>query len=236
LGQIGTFVGYDPPRSNRVAQAIYVAAHPRQIDAHTLVVGMVAMALAVLLPRTRLRQFGTLVALVIPSFLAALPNWESVQIVSDVGTIPRGLPLPDAPSLSALSPNILTGALAIAAISMVQGAGVAQSFPNPGGRRPDISRDFVAQGIGNVACGFLQGQPVGGSVSNTALNVSARARSRWASILSGVWMALILVLFSGLVGRVAMPALAGLLILAGAGALNVRGGRTVWHTGWAPRR
>jgi SulP family sulfate permease len=48
-------------------------------------------------------------------------------------------------------------------------------------------------------------------------------------------MAVILLLFAGLVGHVAMPALAALLILAGIGALNFREGLTVWRTGWAPR-
>ena len=57
--------------------------------------------------------------------------------------------------------------------------------------------------------------PVGGSVGQTALNVTAGARTRWAAILSGVWMLVILVAFSGVVGKVAMPTLAAILIFAG---------------------
>ncbi|MGD9892009.1 MAG: SulP family inorganic anion transporter, partial [Dehalococcoidia bacterium] len=235
FGQIGDFVGYDPPRSNKVAQTIYVAVHPSQIEPRALAVGVLTIVLAVLLPRTRLREFGTLVALIVPSLVATLPAFESVEIVSDVGDIPSGLPLPDFPSFSVLSLDLFTGALAIAVISLIQGAGVAQNFPNPAGHRASISGDFTAQGIANVAAGVFQGQPVGGSVGDTALNVSAKARSRWAAIFSGLWMAVILLLFAGLVGRVAMPALAALLILAGFSALNVREGLTVWRTGWAPR-
>jgi SulP family sulfate permease len=198
-------------------------------------VGGLALLLAVLLPRTRLREFGTLVALVVPSLLVALPNWGGGQIGSDIGTIPHGLPLPAWPAFSALSVNLITEAVAVGAISLVQGVGVAQNFPNPPGQQASISRDFAAQGVANVACGLFQGQPVGGFVGDTALTLSANAQSRWASILSGVWLALILLLFAGLVGRVAMPALAVLLILAGIGALDVHGGLTVWRTGWAPR-
>jgi SulP family sulfate permease len=58
---------------------------------------------------------------------------------------------------------------------------------------------------------------VGGSVGQTALNVAAGARGRWASIFSGVWMLAILVIVSGIVGRAVMPTLAAVLIYAGRG-------------------
>jgi SulP family sulfate permease len=42
-------------------------------------------------------------------------------------------------------------------------------------------------------------------VGQTALNVSAGAVDRWASIFPGIWMLVILVGFSGVVGVVATP-------------------------------
>ena len=48
----------------------------------------------------------------------------------------RGLPLPRFPELGLLSFEIIVGALAVAAIVLVQGAGVAQSAPNTGGGVP----------------------------------------------------------------------------------------------------
>jgi SulP family sulfate permease len=130
------------------------------------------------------------------------------------------VPLPHAPELSLLSVDLVVGALAIAVIVLVQGAGVSESAPNPDGSlaRPDA--DFVAQGVGNIAAGFFRGQPVGGSVGQTALNRSAGARTRWASIFSGIWLLAILVAFSGIVGEVAMPTLAAVLIYAAVGAIR----------------
>ena len=58
-------------------------------------------------------------------------------------------------------------------IVLVQGTGVAEAAPNPDGSQSDPNRDFIAQGIGNVASGLFRGQPVGGSVSQTALNLAA---------------------------------------------------------------
>jgi sulfate permease, SulP family len=89
---------------------------------------------------------------------------------------------------------------------------VAEAAPNPGGSRSDPNRDFIALGVGNIASGLFRGQPVGGSVGQTALNVAAGGRTRWASIFSGIWMLLILVLFSGVVGEIPIPTLAAVLI------------------------
>jgi SulP family sulfate permease len=91
---------------------------------------------------------------------------------------------------------------------------VSESAPNPDGSLADPNRDFVAQGVGNVASGLFRGQPVGGSVGSTALNRAAGARTRWASILSGIWILVILVALSGVVGKVAMPTLAAIIIYA----------------------
>jgi SulP family sulfate permease len=62
---------------------------------------------------------------------------------------------------------------------------VAEAAPNPDGSPSDANRDFIAQGIGNVASGLFRGQPVGGSVGQTALNAAAGGHSRWASISPG---------------------------------------------------
>ena len=79
--------------------------------------------------------------------------------------------------------------------------------------------------------GFFRGLPVGGSVGQTALNVSAGACTRWAAIWSGVWMLVILAALSGLVAKVAVPTLAAVLIFAAAGALRIGEIRTIMRTG-----
>ena len=158
-----------------------------------------------------------------------------MEIVQDVGDIPQGVPMPVLPSLSSLNLNVITGALAVAVVILVQGAGVSQSVPNPDGSRRSTSRDFIAQGAANVASGLFRGLPVGGSLSATALNVIYGAQSRWAAILAGIWMALIVMAFPGLVSYIAMPALGALLILAGFTSLKPRDIRSVWNTGWPSR-
>ena len=64
-------------------------------------------------------------------------------------------------------------ALSVAIIGLVQGAGVSQGTPNPDGRYPDVSRDFLGQGAANMATSLVGGIPAGGSVSGTALIMGA---------------------------------------------------------------
>ena len=84
---------------------------------------------------TRLAAYSSLVALIIPSGIVAVVGSTTVELVSDVGAIPQGLPAPYLPHLSDLSVSLVTGALSVAALVLIQGAGVAESAPNPDGTR-----------------------------------------------------------------------------------------------------
>ncbi len=187
-----------------------------------------------LVDRTRLRNFSMLFGMVIGSAALLILGWTSVQQVSDIATIPGSLPMPKLPDFS-LIPALWLDAIALAIIALVQGAGVSKGYPNPGGAYPDSSRDFIGQGAANLGASLFQGMPIGGSVSGTALNVSSGAKSRWANIFSGLIVVAAILLFSRAVSLVAMPAMAGLLIVAGFQSIKVDRFADVWSTGWSPR-
>jgi len=214
-----------------LAKAIDVLIHPSGIDLASLLAGLSALAILVLLARTRLSVMSSLIALVIPTIVVIVAGATQVARVGDQGAIPGGIPLPQVPNVGLLSFSMVTGALAIAAIIIVQGAGVAEAAPNPGNARPNPNQDIIAQGAGNLAAGFFRGIAVGGSVGQTALNVSVGGRTRWAAIWSGVWMLIILAAFSGLVAKLAVPPLGAILIFAAIGSLRPGEVATILRTG-----
>lgn len=236
LSQLPTISGYEPTAgNNKVTQTINLLSNFDRLNRWSLVVAVTTLVLAITLPRTRLGNFGRLVAIIIPSALVALLGMDSVAIVRDIGKIPSGIPMPHLPTFSAISFEVVTGAIAVAVITLVQGAGVSQSVPNPDGSPRSMSRDFIAQGAANVASGFFRGLPVGGSLSTTALTVISGARTHWAAIFAGLWMALLVVVFPGLVAYVTMPALGVLLIIASVSTIKPSEARAIWHTGWPSR-
>src|SRR5215813_3941974 len=164
----------------------------------------------------------------LPSLLTGA---DTVARVGDQGDIPRGIPLPHLPDIRLFSFSLVTGALAMAIIILVQGAGVAEAVPNPGNAPPNPNQDIIAQGAGNLAAGFFRGIGVGGSVGSTALNVTVGGKTRWATIWAGVWMLIILALFSGLVAKIAVPTLAAILIFAAIGSLRLGEVTTIMRTG-----
>ncbi len=230
-GQVPDLTGTTAQGSFPLARAIYVLAHPSMISIASVLTGVAAIALIATLSRVRkLAAVSALIALVIPTLVVALAGIDGVKRVEDLGAVPKGLPLPALPNFGSISLSLVGGAFAVAAIVLVQGAGVSESAPNPDGSLSNANGDFFAQGLGNVASGLFKGQPVGGSVGQTALNVAAGARTRWASVFSGIWMLLILVAFSGLVGKTALPTLAGLLMFAAVGSVNVGEIATIFRT------
>lgn len=235
LGQLPDLVGATASGSVAITKALDLLRNLDRVEPAALATGLAAIGILIGLGRTRLAPVGALVGLVVPSIVVVALGAESVVQVADGGAIPVGLPVPALPELQHLTTNLVLGAFAVAALVLVQGAGVSESAPNDDGLPGDANRDFTAQGVGNVAAAIFQGQPVGGSVGQTALNRSAGARGRWASIFSGVWMVVILLLLSGLVGKVAMPTLAAVLILASVASFRPADVMAVMRTGSTSR-
>ena len=230
LGQLANLTGYKAAGANRVIRAVNSVIHPGQLHLLSLAVGIVTIALILLLERTRLGPLGLVAAIIVTSAGVAVLGWGTVATVGGLGAIPRSLPLPVAPMLR-LVPVLVTPALSLAFVGLVQGAAISANFPNPDGRYPDASRDFIGQGAANVIAGIFRGMPVGGSMSATSLNKSAGARSRLSLMLAGVVMALVILAFADLVGHIAMPALAGMLMLIGYRTIKPADLQSAWRTG-----
>jgi SulP family sulfate permease len=234
FGQLPDLLGAETDGGVAIQKAWYVVTHPSGIDLPTSLCGIAALAFMVLLARTRVDTFSSLVALLVPTVTVWLTGVAGVALVKDNGSLPHGIPAPGVPDPSTFSLSLVIGAASVAAIVLVQGAGVAEALPNPDGSRSETRRDFTAQGVGNLASGLFGGQVVGGSVGQSALNVTAGARSRWAAIFSGIWMLAILLIFSELVGEVAMATLAAVLIYAGWSTIKPREIWAVAHAGAIP--
>ena len=234
LGQLGDFTGFESNESGKLAQTIDLLLHPTEIDPQTTAMGLLTLLVIILFARTRARNFSLVLALLITSALVLILGWDSVETVGDLGEISGGLPDLSLPSLS-LVLDLIPTAIAVGFIGLIQAAGVSQGIPNPDGKYPNPSRDFSGQGIANIATGFLSGLPVGGSLGGTSVVMGAGARSRWANIFTGVFFAILILLFGSLVDLAAMPAVAAILIFVGYEIIDPEEIAQVRDTNWAAR-
>ncbi|HEX5808629.1 MAG TPA: SulP family inorganic anion transporter, partial [Anaerolineales bacterium] len=132
LSQLPTAAGYTAEGSNKLTQAIDLLLNLGEINFVSLALAILTLILAIVLGRTSLGHFASIVAIAIPSLLLLIFQWDGVKIVRDISEIPRGFPTPILPEFSEML-NVATGAASIALIMIVQGAGVSQSVPNPDG-------------------------------------------------------------------------------------------------------
>jgi len=231
LGQLSDFTGYQGQGNNRIIRALDTLAHFASFHWPTVAIAVLTVVLILALERTRLGALGLFVAVVISSALVAFVGpLSTVPTLADLAEIPSGLPLPVLPSLAAVI-NMIVPAFSLAFVGLVQGAAIGQSVPNPDGTYPDASGDFRGQGIANIVSGLLRGMPVGGSMSGTSLILAAGGQGRYANLIAGAVMALVVLLFGPVAGLVAMPSLAALLMLIGFRTLKPDQIRMVWRTG-----
>jgi sulfate permease, SulP family len=237
LGQVSNLTGIpDEHHSLVFYRVVALIENVDQLHLPTLATGLLTIAVILLFRRTSIRALGIFIAVMFASaVVAALGSWASdVTLVRNIAHVPSGLPgivLPEPEIVSSLA----VPALAIALLGLVQTAALSQNLKEPDGRLPNASREFIGQGLGNMATGLFQGLPSGGSLSRTAVNVLAGARTRLANVWAGLIVALIIILFSGWVERIALAALAGQLILAATSLIDVAEIRFLWNASWGGR-
>jgi SulP family sulfate permease len=170
----------------------------------TLLVGLVALAVILTLRFTAPAVPGALV-LVVGGLVASAVFDLGTHGVALVGHVPRGLPAPELPSFDLVRDNVSTIGIASVALLLIgfsQTAGDARAFATRHRYRIDVNQESVAQGMANVGAGVFQGMPVSTSLSASSLNESSGARTPVASLFTGLFVLLTLIvlapLFSGL--------------------------------------
>ncbi len=235
LGQLHHLTGYHGEATGtNLERFLDWASHLNASDPQTSVIGVAAVIIIWKLHHTRWKSVATLVAILITTAFVSVAGWDGVATVRDTGTIPHGLPGMVVPDLS-YAPELVFSALALAVLGSVQAAALSQNITETDGSVPDPTRDMVGQGVASIATGFFQGMPVAGSLSRTAVNVSAGARTRWANVFAGILVGGILLLLGPLIEEITLAALAGHLVVAAVSLLNPRIIKLVWRVNWSGR-
>ena len=185
------------------------------LDLASLGIGVATMAAIVLLRRLFPRFPGLIVAVAAASAAVALGGLEVDTIVARFGALPDQLPMPRLPEgltydrIVELLPSAFVIAF-LAGVESLLSAMVADRMIE-GRHRPNA--EVLAQGYANVASAFFGGLPATGAIARTATNVRAGGRTPVAGMVHAATILAVMMLAAPLAGYLALPALAGLLIL-----------------------
>jgi SulP family sulfate permease len=185
----------------------------------------VVVAVMLVVPRLHRSLPASLLAVVVATFVVDLADAP----VALIGSIPDSLPTPSLPDISMSQISQLFGpAVAIAALGALESllsAKVADGMAGVG--RHDPNRELVGQGLANLASPLFGGMPATGAIARTAVNVRAGARTRLSAITHAVVLVLVVLVGSGLVARIPLAALAGVLMVTATRMVEVHNVRAI---------
>jgi SulP family sulfate permease len=157
---------------------------------------------------------GSLLVIAAVSAAAALLPLPLDTIYSRFGEFPAGLPAPAIPHLSvARVSELLPSAFVIAFLAAVESLLSAIVADRMIGAKHRPNAELLAQGAANIVSPLFGGLPATGAIARTATNVRAGGRTPIAGIVHAITILIVTLLVASLASYLAMPALAGLLIL-----------------------
>lgn len=236
LGQEHHLTGYSPQGADQWQKTINWLQNIDKWDWTTVAVSVSVIIFMVILKRVKpLEKFAAIIVLVVATIVVNVLHIETA-LVGSIATIPNSLPQFMLPNFS-LIPQLITGSVAVAMVALAQGAGISTAVPNPDGNKASQSRDFVGEGLGNLAGSFFQSMGTGGSLSRTGVSVGAGANSRLGGVFAGLWLGLIVLLFGSQAEKVPLAVIGGMLTVIGVELIMARvpSAKLVIRTGaWGP--
>lgn len=183
-------------------------------DALTAAVGLSALAALLLLKRLLPTVPASLVVVV----LAVAATWAfglDRHGLDIVGPLPGGLGPVGPPDLDLSRYGALAaGAAGIALVGFAEGLGAARTYAAKAGDRIDPDRELLGLGGANLASGLCSGMVVNGSLSKTAVNGAAGARSQVSGLTAALLTVLTLLFLTGLFEKLPEAVLAAVVVSA----------------------
>ena len=96
--------------------------------------------------------------------------------------------------------------------------------------RHSPNRELFGQGLANLVSPLFGGMPATGAIARTAVNVKAGARSRVAAIVHALVLLGVVFAASGLVSKIPLAALAGVLMVTAVRMVDIHNIRTILRT------
>jgi len=228
IKQIPKLLGIEAHGESAVDLVRAIIPQLRETDFLTLAVGLAGIAGMVVLERRLPRVPAALVVLLV-SIAASVVFGLEARGVHVVGDLPAGLRGPTLPGVGLEAvPLLLAGAIGIALVAFAEAIGPANEFARAHGGKIDPNRELIAIGASNTGAGLFTGFPIGSSLSKSAANDLAGAKTPASLITAAAATAVVALFLTPLFEPLPEATLGAIVIVAVTGMMKVGKMRRLW--------
>lgn len=221
IGQVPKLIGIPDSTGNFFPRLAHVVTHLGAAHGWTVVVGLGALAVLLVLRRFVPLAPAALIVVVAGVLVVTLAGLDH-HGVAVLGRVDGAVPVPAVPRVPFDAVvTLVPGAMAIAVVGYAETATVGEAMADKHGYDVRPNRELTAVGAGNILAGFLQGFIVGGGASQTAANDRAGARTPLVSLIVAGLTVLTSVALLPLFRDLPEAVLGAIVISAVLGFLNV---------------
>jgi sulfate permease, SulP family len=214
MGQLPTLFGVEKGSGDFFEKAWDLLTKLGDTSGITLLVGAGSLAVVLVLKRVAPVVPASLVAVALGVALVKIFHLDQ-HGVAIVGHIDSGLSHVGLPNVSADRYLELAGsAIGVMLVGFAEGLGAAKTYAARDHYDVDPNHELVGLGAANLAAGVCSGMVVNGSLSKTAVNGSAGAKSQLSGLVVAVLTVVTLLFLTGLFEDLPEATLAAVVIAA----------------------
>jgi SulP family sulfate permease len=173
---------------------------------------------------------GPLIVLIISIAMVSIFHLDHFGL-SIVGEIPRGLPLPQIPTIDIPTfRKLLPTASALALLSFTESMAISRTIQSKHKEYKIVpNKELMALGLANFFGSIFRSFPVSGGFARSTLNEQAGAKTNLSSIFSALVIILTLLFLTPLFYYLPKVILASIIIVAVIRLINIREAKNLWH-------
>lgn len=219
--QVPKLLGIEGGHGNFWERLYEIIIHLPETSLPTLITGVLCLALLIVLEHYFHKIPAALVALVFGILISVLFGLEA-RGVEVVGAIPAGLAPPKWPAVGLQNWWLLfPGALGLALVNFAEAIGPSRSFAATHKYKMDPNQELIGLGAANFGAGLFQGFPIGSSLSKSAANDRAGARSQMSAIIAAAVTVIVALFFTQFFYALPEAALGAIVIVAVSGMIKL---------------
>lgn len=219
LGQVDNLFGTVSQGENTIAKLLSYGSLGFAPNWWAVGFGVAVILIMVLYPKKWNAVFPSSLAALIVAVAANffLNQDAAASTVKEVGVIPQTLISPQSLLFTGLDlahwQQLLAPAFSIAILGMIESLLCGAAAGKMKHEKMDAGRELVAQGIGNILIPLFGGVPATAAIARTSVVIKSGGQTRLASVIHSITLILSMFLLGGVMSRIPLAALAGVLMV-----------------------